>query len=381
MRLVYFAHFAGGSDAASAMDSDLFASLRAQGHAVDVLSPYRDPNVGRIGGDIGGGRLARLALAVPGYARMIRDGLRATRSIDVRIASQYHVFHPATASAFLVARLRQRLLLVRAHDPLPGSYRNPAQGTLFRNGFRLYRQILAHPATRVAVPTEELRARAASDLRLPAERTLVIPNNVTPLPPAPPEAIQALREELGVSRTRVVLQFGSFTGAGTRTLVDAIARLSRADVRAVVLSDPWRSGTFANEALRAGVSDRFVLPGAQPYGRLAAFLGLADVVVGLLDADPLAHGSLPRNTLEAMAAGKPVVLARGAVSPSLAEDGVTCRLVPPEDADALAGAIAEILDDAELAARLGTGGRARVADRFHSDAVARAFAAALGGIP
>jgi glycosyltransferase involved in cell wall biosynthesis len=379
--LVYFAHFAGGADAASAMDGDLFAAMRAQGHEVVVLSPFRDPSAGRIAGDVGGGRLARLALALPGYARMLSRGLREARDPTAKVASQYHVFHPATAVAFLAARLRGRPLVVRAHDPLPGSYRSEAQGAIFRAAFHAYRAILRHRQTHVLVPSPELRAAASERLGLPPERVRVVPNNVTPFREADPLAVEALRDSLGLRGARVVLQFGSFTERGTATFVEAVRR-SPPTVRGLVLADPWRGRTFAEEARRQAIPDRIVVVPTQPHAKLADYLALADACVGLLSADPLAFGSLPRSTLEAMAAGRPVVLCRGGASSTLVEDGGNSGLlVPPENAAALAAALARVFEDATLAADLGRRARETVLARFHSDVVARSFASVIEGIP
>jgi glycosyltransferase involved in cell wall biosynthesis len=68
--------------------------------------------------------------------------------------------------------------------------------------------------------------------------------------------------------------------------------------------------------------------------------------------------------MEAMASGVPVVATRLSGIPELVEDGVTGLLVEPGDAAGLAAAIARVLDDDELAARLARSARARVEASF-----------------
>jgi glycosyltransferase involved in cell wall biosynthesis len=58
-----------------------------------------------------------------------------------------------------------------------------------------------------------------------------------------------------------------------------------------------------------------------------------------------------------MAAGAPVVATAVGGIPSLVEDRVNGLLVPPGDAEALAGAIREVLTRPELAASLAAAGR------------------------
>ena len=380
MRVVYFAHYAGGTDAASAMDADLFAEMRAQGHDVVVLSPFRIPDVGRIGGSVSAGRLPRFLLSAPGYARMLAAGVRQARVSGTRVASQYHAFHPATLVAFLVARLQGSPLVARAHDPLPGSYRSALEAWANRILFRLYRRILGHPETWVTVPSPELRELAATRLGLPREHIVVVPNNVTPDGPPADYPIERLLGAYGLRGQRIVLQFGSFTSEGTGTFVEALRLLGRADVRGVVLADANRGATYRREAERRGIGDRVLVLGLRPRQEVSAFVALADVCVGILSADPTARGSLPRNTLESMASGRPVVLCEGVVSTTLAEPGVGVLLVPPKDPAALARALARILDDPELAARLGQRAQETIRDRFHSTVVARSFASLIDGV-
>ena len=66
-------------------------------------------------------------------------------------------------------------------------------------------------------------------------------------------------------------------------------------------------------------------------------------------------------TLEAMAAGVPVVAARATGAVDLVEPGVTGFLVPPRDCDAYAEAIARVVADPALRAAMGEAGHARAA--------------------
>ena len=72
----------------------------------------------------------------------------------------------------------------------------------------------------------------------------------------------------------------------------------------------------------------------------------------------------PVSLLEAAACGVPVVATAVGGVPELVVEGATGLLVPPDDAHAFARAVARLLDDAPLAARLGAAARARVEARF-----------------
>jgi starch synthase len=68
-----------------------------------------------------------------------------------------------------------------------------------------------------------------------------------------------------------------------------------------------------------------------------------------------------------MAASRPVVASRVGGIPEYVAEGETGLLVPPGDSAALVGAVLELLADPALMARLGTGGRKRVARLFDSE--------------
>ncbi|MFF3940188.1 glycosyltransferase family 4 protein [Streptomyces phaeofaciens] len=106
--------------------------------------------------------------------------------------------------------------------------------------------------------------------------------------------------------------------------------------------------------------------------------GAVDFVKGISDAElvdlvrsaevacvPSLYEGFSLPAAEAMATGTPLVATTGGAIPEVAgPDGETCLAVPPGDAGALAAALARLLGDPGLRARLGAAGRQRVLERF-----------------
>lgn len=78
---------------------------------------------------------------------------------------------------------------------------------------------------------------------------------------------------------------------------------------------------------------------------------------------------LPRSLLEAAATGLPIVACDAPGSRDLIEDQVNGLLVPPRDAQALAGALQSLVADPTTAADFGLSARARVVERYCDDVV------------
>jgi glycosyltransferase involved in cell wall biosynthesis len=107
---------------------------------------------------------------------------------------------------------------------------------------------------------------------------------------------------------------------------------------------------------------------------LVTWLGPVKDIAGLLASAHIAcqpstyREGLPKSALEAMAAGKPLVATNIPGCREAVVDSVTGFLVPPHDPSALAAALARLIDDPTLRARLGAAGRARVEENF-SDSI------------
>jgi rhamnosyl/mannosyltransferase len=153
---------------------------------------------------------------------------------------------------------------------------------------------------------------------------------------------------------------------GLEYLLQAMQKLPGA--RLVIVGTGAMEDTLRALARELRVDDRIVFAGAAADAELPGYYAACDVFVLPSSERSEAFGVVQ---LEAMAAGKPVVCTELGTGTSFVNiDGETGFVVPARDADALASAIARLLDDATLRARMGAAGRARVREHFTADKMA-----------
>src|SRR4029079_10864565 len=91
---------------------------------------------------------------------------------------------------------------------------------------------------------------------------------------------------------------------------------------------------------RLGIAERVHFLGAVPHSRLPAVLHAADLLL-LTTEPPESFGIV---LIEAMAAGLPTIATEYPGVRAVVDEGETGLLVPPGDADAVAGAIRRLLE-------------------------------------
>lgn len=160
---------------------------------------------------------------------------------------------------------------------------------------------------------------------------------------------------------------------GISTLLEAFAKLrTERELELVLITKPQPGGRTEQliEALDLGDHVRFVHGISD--AELVEIMGSAEVAC----VPSLYEGfSLP--TAELMACETPLVVSRaGAIPEVVGPDGGCADLVPPGDAEALAAAVAALLDDPQRRERMGRAGRQRVQQHFSWRAVAVATAQA-----
>ena len=141
----------------------------------------------------------------------------------------------------------------------------------------------------------------------------------------------------------------------------ALVRAKIPDVRWVVIGDGSLRPGIEALARSYGVSDSILFLGAAGDEQRNEWLRRAQLLAmpSRLPAGGFAGEGFGIAYLEAGAYGKPVVAGNVGGALDSVADGETGLLVDPLDPVAVAGAITRLLDDGELAARLGAGGRRR----------------------
>ena len=146
---------------------------------------------------------------------------------------------------------------------------------------------------------------------------------------------------------------------------------SAPDARFLVVGEGPMHRELTEAARRLGISQRVVFTGAR--SDVPALLRGIDVFV----LSSVTVECFPMALLEAMAAGRPAVCTAVGGVGELIEEGQTGYTVPPQDAQALASRIVELITDAHARARMGAAARRRVESEFSLSASVAATQAAL----
>ncbi len=222
----------------------------------------------------------------------------------------------------------------------------------------LFRWIFEHERFLGAVLHSDLAARSYRRIGAADAQLLVAHNGYDPARLAPVLSRSEARARLGLPDRPTVTYAGHISPAkGLGLVLDLAEALPEAQF---VLVGSKGEGPVERRA--AALPNIRVVPW-QPFSETVPYLYAADVLLipptrGPLEA--VGNTVLPMKTFLYMAAGRPVF---GPATPDLEEvltDGVSARLVPPDDLAAAITALRDLLADVDLQHRLADAARADV---------------------
>jgi len=208
---------------------------------------------------------------------------------------------------------------------------------------------------------------------VPRERIHVQHNSIRPEPAVNVEEMRAFQRRLGMKEgTRMILAVGRLSKEKAQiVLLRAFKNLSEThgeiNARLVIVGDGPEREPLEAAAASLGLSDRVIFTGQ--VNNVSVYFVAADVLV-----NPSHSEGSPYVLLEAMAAGLPIVATAVGGVPEMIENNETALLVPASDPQAMAEAIARMLNDEKLAGQLAENASELVSSRLSPEAYVRALA-------
>jgi glycogen(starch) synthase len=301
----------------------------------------------------GGGmrrRLAALLLAGPELLRFCRD--LTADAIDV-----LHIQCISSNGRYaMAAQQRLRLPLVVS---LQGELTMDANQIYQRypRARAMYRQVLARADVITACSGQTLREAEAFFGKSLAHKSRVIYNGVNL------EEFEKVSPYVG-PRLYILAIGRHVPQKGFDVLLRAYAKAGSATHDLLLAGDGPERAALESLAMELGIGDSVRFLGAVDHATaVSLFTGCSFFVL------PSRHEPMGIVNLEAMAAGKAVVASAVGGVPELLTQDQTGLLVPPENVDAMAAAISQLMNNADLRERFGRAGRRR-ADEFSWRALA-----------
>ncbi|MBI4985076.1 MAG: glycosyltransferase family 4 protein [Rhodocyclales bacterium] len=334
------------------------AGFIARGHAVTLLCPPQ----------------ARIFSAAPRYGipvvalpigRKNIAGLLAMRRWLAQHPADVVNTHSSTDSwlaALACATLRAAPSIVRTrHISAPVSANAATRW--------LYTRATAH----IVTTGEKLRRTLIDARGYPGERITSVPTGIDTARFAPRDraaARQALGLDPALRYVGIVATLRSWKGH--HYLIEACAQLKGHDWRLLIVGDGPRRQWLEDMVARLNLAERVRFLGHRDDPEL--WLPALDVFC----LPSYANEGVPQAMLQAMLSGLPIVTTDVGSIGEAAVDGATALVVPPEQVPPLAAALQRLLDEPELAQRLGAAARAAALERhgFETmvDAMERIFA-------
>jgi len=298
-------------------------------------------------------------IRVPTFANLFNTPINPTiffkiRKIDFDIAHLH--FPPPLASFYaslaLVKQKRPYVLTYHCDVELPFVFGNFIV-ELYRNTMGRY---TVEHASKIIVHTRTYQATSRSIWN---HEPAIIPSAIDTSRFSPERFCAKLREKYG--SFRIVLFVGRLVyQKGVSFLIESCKYLPK-DVIVLIVGDGPELERLKKLAKARGLEERVHFLGKVSHEELPAYYASCDVFVLPSVSRLEAFGLV---IVEAMASGKPVVVSDIPGVNEVVEEGKDGLLCKPMDAEDLAKKIKMLLEDRELARKMGENGRKKVLEKY-----------------
>jgi len=218
------------------------------------------------------------------------------------------------------------------------------------------------------IAVSQTSARFCRSLGLPEERIVVVPNGVDLSCFNRKVDGSLIRKQLSLDNSPlVVTALRLIKRKNPAQLISAFAKVLKVipDAKLVIAGSGREKDNLTRQVKRLNITNSVFLPGILLKEQIAQLMALANVFV--LPSRTEAFGLA---ALEAAATGVPVVCPNSGGIPEVFQNGFDALLYPPGDDSTMAESMIRLLQDKELARKLGENG-IRTAGKFTWEIAAR----------
>jgi glycosyltransferase involved in cell wall biosynthesis len=326
---------------------------------LDLYNPgdlFRTPSLKEISDPIN--LIEWLGVSTMGFPEPFTFGMRAYRYLLKNNIFNYDIVHDNQSISYGIRAIRQFVpAIVTIHHPITidralaikaaSSFLKKIKEMRWHSFIGMQKRVIKIFSHIITV-SKNAKEDIIRDFKIPRQRFRIIPNGINtklfyPVP------------EIKREKNRIIVTNSADTPLkGLHYLLKALNEISKTrSMRLIVIGTPKKNGSIEALIRRLGIGKLVTFTGRidnNEYLRQYARATVA-VIPSIYEGFGLPAG-------EAMACGLPVISTTGGALPEVVGDAGI--LVPPADHLALAEAITNVLDDPELAKKMGRAGYQRV---------------------
>ena len=171
--------------------------------------------------------------------------------------------------------------------------------------------------------------------------------------------VEVAKSDRSKGERRIAAMGIFFHKKGFDLLIEAFSKVRARDpaARLEIAGDGPERERLQQQVERCGLTESVEFPGMLDGAKKQRFLDRASLFVSASRREPFSNANL-----EALAAGLPMVVTAVGGNREIVEGGRNGLLVPPEDPQALAGAISHLLEEPELRSQMAAASRVKAAE-------------------